>query len=81
MIVMADMSIYFLLGLLLDGYSTYYGQGNGSRPNEDSGLMGSLVFYGLYLWFALNIGVVLLLVYRKILDVRKGQTKVKNISK
>jgi len=81
MIVMADMFIYLLLGLLLDGDSTYYGLSSGTGPSESYGLTKNLLFFGRYIWLITNIVVVLLLVYKKFLGPMRGITKARNILK
>ena len=78
---MADMFVYFLLGLLLDGDSTYYGQSSGTHPIEGSDFTKRLLFLSWYIWHTVNIAAVLLVVYRKILNPRRGRTKARNISR
>jgi len=81
MIVMADLFIYLLLGLLPDGHSAYYAQGSGSQPIESSELLEGLVYSGRYIWYALNIATVVLVVYKKIPNPRKSSAKTRNVSR
>ena len=81
MIVMADMFVYFLLSLLLDGDGTYYGQSSGTHLIEGSDFTKRLLFLSWYIWYTVNIAVVLLVVYRKILKALKDRTKARNISR
>ncbi|MGI9545533.1 MAG: hypothetical protein ACR2MX_19885 [Cyclobacteriaceae bacterium] len=80
LILMVDVLIYLLLELLLDGYSTYYGQGSGSYPNINTAFKERLVFSALYIWDAINLLCTSILVYRIFTERRKRPIKLKKHS-
>ena len=70
-LMMMDAVVYLLLELLLVDYGNYHGQSSGSILMEEPTIYERFVYFGRYLWFAINMFAILLITYRAIVESRR----------
>jgi len=62
--LMLDAVIYLLLELLLQGYTYDYSPGGGSKNQVEVGHIAKMINTVIYIWHALNLTAILVLMYK-----------------